>query len=86
MNEPLVLNLEPERGALVLELQEDEPLSIEIKDPVPVFGTRDYVELINKPQINGVELVGNKTSKQLNIQETTALSNIQIEQIIQSVF
>lgn len=30
-------------------------------------GTTNYSELTNKPQINGVELTGNKTSEQLNI-------------------
>lgn len=30
-------------------------------------GTDDYIPLINKPQINGVTLVGNKTTRQLNI-------------------
>ena len=30
-------------------------------------GTSDYSQLTNKPQINGVELVGNKTSQQLGI-------------------
>lgn len=52
---------------------------------VPVLVT-DYEVLTNKPQINGVELIGNKTSKQLNIQETNALTNLEIEQIIQNVF
>ena len=30
-------------------------------------GTTDYTDLSNKPQINGVPLIGNKTSSQLNI-------------------
>lgn len=30
-------------------------------------GTTNYSELSNKPQINGVELTGNKTSEDLNI-------------------
>ena len=33
-------------------------------------GTDDYTDLTNKPQINGVELSGNKTSAQLNIPTT----------------
>lgn len=32
-------------------------------------GTSDYSELTNKPQINNVELSGNKTLEDLNIQE-----------------
>lgn len=34
-------------------------------------GTSDYPALTNKPQINGVELVGNKTSADLNIDAVT---------------
>lgn len=34
-------------------------------------GTSDYTSLTNKPSINGVTLVGNKTSTQLNITDTT---------------
>ena len=30
-------------------------------------GTSDYTDLENKPSINGVELSGNKTSKQLDL-------------------
>lgn len=30
-------------------------------------GTKNYIELLNKPRINGVELVGNKTSEQLGL-------------------
>ncbi len=33
-------------------------------------GTSDYDELQNKPEINGVELTGNKTSNELNLQPT----------------
>lgn len=51
--------------------------------PVPVT---NYETLINKPRINGVELIGDKTSKELNIRETEALTNLEIEQIIQNVF
>ena len=32
-------------------------------------GATDYAQLSNKPSINGVELVGNKTAEQLNISE-----------------
>ena len=46
-------------------------------------GTNDYNELINKPSINGVELVGNKTSKDLNIDQEQGLSDADIDEIIQ---
>ena len=32
-------------------------------------GTNNYEKLINKPQINNIELLGNKTSKQLKLQD-----------------
>lgn len=60
MSEPLILNLEQERKLLTLELKDDKPLEIELRNPVPGFGTKDYELLINKPQINNIELVGNK--------------------------
>lgn len=42
-------------------------------------GTNDYNEQINKPKINGVELIGNKTSEELNLQnKLTAGENIEI--------
>ena len=34
-----------------------------------ITSTSDYNELVNKPKINDVELVGNKTSKELKLQE-----------------
>ena len=37
-------------------------------------GTTDYTELSNKPKINGVELDGNKTTKDLGIEIPTKLS------------
>lgn len=40
------------------------------------YGTNDYEELINKPSINGVELVGNKTTSDLGIDIPTELSEL----------
>lgn len=46
-------------------------------------GTSNYNYLTNKPQINSVELVGNKTSSELKLQdEMEALSNIDIENLL----
>ena len=39
-------------------------------------GTTDYTELSNKPKINGVELDGNKTTKDLGIKIPTKLSEL----------
>ena len=53
---------------------------IEIDIP-SVGGTTDYEQLINKPQIEGVELQGNKTLQDLSIQ---ALTNLELEELINS--
>ena len=46
-------------------------------------GTSNYEYLTNKPQINSIELVGNKTSSELKLQgEMEALSNIDIENLL----
>lgn len=37
------------------------------------LGTTNYNNLINKPQINGVDLIGNKTSSALGIREVPAI-------------
>lgn len=50
----------------------------EIK-PVIGGGTDDYAALSNKPRINGVELVGDKTNEELLI---TAIPNEILEQIL----
>lgn len=39
-------------------------------------GTSDYEKLENKPQINGVELIGNKTTKELGINIPTKTSDL----------
>lgn len=45
--------------------------------------TSDYEKLNNLPQINSIELVGNKTAKDLNLQEEMqVLTNLEIEQIL----
>ena len=38
-------------------------------------GTSDYTDLENKPSINGVELLGNKTSSQLGLNNYNDLEN-----------
>ena len=47
---------------------------------------RDYEKLENKPQINGVTLIGNKSSEEIGIEETEPLTNLEIEALFQSVF
>lgn len=50
-----------------LEIQSnDEPITLEIAEGVG-GGTRNYNQLINKPQINGVELIGDKSFEDLGL-------------------
>ena len=44
--------------------------------------TTNYEKLNNLPQINSMELIGNKTAKDLKLQgEMRALTNLELEQI-----
>lgn len=47
-------------------------------------GTSDYTDLTNKPKINNVTLAGNKSLSDLGIVEATALTNAQIDTIMNS--
>lgn len=44
-------------------------------------GTNDYNDLVNKPSINGVELVGDKTTEELDI---LPLTNAEIDDFMNS--
>ena len=47
----------------------------------PGAGTNDYNDLVNKPSINGVELVGDKTTEELDI---LPLTNAEIDEFMNS--
>lgn len=50
-----------------------------------ISGTTDYEKLINKPQINEVTLLGNKTADDLHLQEEMDyLTNMEIEELLNS--
>ena len=48
--------------------EQDESLDFFVDDFVNI-ASNNYNDLINKPQINGVTLVGNKTSAEIHVQE-----------------
>lgn len=52
----------------ITDIDEAESIDIGISDHV-IVGTNDYEKLKNKPSINDVELIGNKTSEELYLQE-----------------
>ena len=54
-----------------------------VVDPYVNVATTNYNELINKPQINSVELIGNKSFEELG---DHTLSNLEIKNIFNRVF
>ena len=56
---------------------------VEVPVEVPVGGTTDYNELINKPKVNTVELKGNKSFEDLGLNR---MSNSDLESLFNSVF
>ena len=54
---------------LEMEIIEPNMLEMELSGQIPstIGGTTNYNELSNKPKINGIELKGNKTAKELGI-------------------
>lgn len=62
--------------------EQSEPISVEVKeyDKPPILeGTTNYLELLNKPQINGITLEGNKSSEDIGIEE---ISNTELEALL----
>lgn len=73
-----------EEELVTVEEDNEEEEVVTVEEDI-AGGTNNYNNLNNKPKINNVELVGNKTSKDLKIQdEMESLTNIDIEEIINS--
>ena len=71
---------------IILLLENNEEEMLEIEDEVLSGGTNNYNFLINKPKINDVELINNKTLEDLKIQEKLqAGENIEIVDNVISV-
>lgn len=67
----------------IIEIIEEDKEELTIIEDGLTIGTNNYEELENKPQINDVELLGNKTSTELNLQEKMdSLTNTDIEEIL----
>lgn len=75
--EPVKLRIGPCKGGSADALSLGKVIRISVKD---------YEELENKPQINGIELIGGKSSRELGIKESDPLTNIEINEIFRSVF
>lgn len=82
MTDELEIILEDE-DTLELELQEEDTLDVELETDTTEVVTSDYEKLNNLPQINNIDLVGNKTAKDLSLQEEMdVLTNLEIEEIL----
>jgi len=64
-----------------VNIVEDAPISVNVSDAV------NYNNVTNKPQINGVELIGNKTTSDLGIGDTWELIyNVSLQEIFTKDF
>jgi hypothetical protein len=69
---------------LHIELEQEDELNIDLIDNgAGGSGTSDYEELVHKPSINGVELVGDKTFEELGRED---ISNSRIKAIIDASY
>ncbi|MCR4554143.1 MAG: hypothetical protein K5752_04410 [Succinivibrionaceae bacterium] len=71
-----------------IETEENIDLDVDIHDEqietdieLSTSGTNDYNDLINKPSINGIELIGDKTPEELDI---LPLTNAEIDEFMNS--
>ena len=69
----------------LMELRPGEGTALDLGNTIPV-PVREYEEMENKPRVNGVELSGDKTTRELKIEITDPLSNLAIEGILSQVF
>ena len=77
-----------------LQMTDENPLDLAMGDNEELnlglgesyIMNKNYNVLINKPQINGVELQGNKTTRELGIEITDPMTDQEIEEVISGVF
>lgn len=74
--------VELEIGEMIVD-EEVEIEGVELDVVKEEVVTSDYEKLNNLPQINEIELIGNKTAKDLNLQEEMKpLTNLELEEIL----
>lgn len=78
-NKTLTLDVSS-RHNVTLDLTANRDMALNLSVPRAVGGTRDYEKLKNKPQIESVELIGNKTFPELGISPIDADDLIEILQ------
>jgi len=57
----------------------DQLIDMDMNEVINNGSTKNYNDLNNKPMIEGVELVGNKTYEELNL---SSLTNTEIEELL----
>ena len=81
MNETIDIDIEINTDSSIDTDIQTSDGEIDTDIEISTGGTNDYNELINKPQINGVELVGNKTPEDLDI---LPLTNAEIDELLKA--
>lgn len=81
------INIFPEGGEQQVDVNPEKSEDQVTVNPeclrVTPIEDKDYNKFYNKPQINGVELIGNKLSKEIHVQhEMDEITNQEIDQII----
>ena len=66
-----------------LTVKESAPIRISLRESLINVETTDYSKLENKPQIEGTELVGNRSLEDIGLQ---VISDSSIDEIIDSLF
>ena len=84
-NEELELDFS-EEDELQLDFEDEEELQLELNEDPKGMTEKNYENLINKPKINNIELLGNKTLNDLGIQEKGSyaekrITNTELEEI-----
>ena len=79
MQNELVIELNED--VLDVSVEQEEKIDIEIQnsDMIPTGTTSDYSKLVNKPQVEGVELINNRTFKDLGL---SSLTNSELENLL----
>lgn len=80
MEEKLVIEIEEDMLDISINAEnENAEVGIEDSDKVLTGGTSDYKKLKNKPSIEGVELIDDKTFEELGLKE---LTNFELENLL----
>lgn len=79
MEDELNIELDKEDLDIILDEQNSIDAEIENSDIVPTGTTTDYEKLNNKPKIEGVELVDNRSFEDLGMK---SLTNSELENLL----